>query len=81
MDDEAGVGTVSGRLEKEDKKMKTVDMELIFLCALMAAIGADGHKPEHIAYDFGKVNDVLKACGFKYYTEFEERKPIFKQLT
>ena len=31
--------------------------------------------------DFGKVNDVLKACGFKYYTEFEERKPIFKQLT
>ena len=44
-------------------------------------IGADGHKPEHIAYDFGKVNDVLKACGFKYYTEFEERKPIFKQLT
>ncbi|CUQ51734.1 histidinol-phosphatase [Dorea longicatena] len=43
-------------------------------------IGADGHKPEYIAYDFGKVNDVLKACGFKYYTEFEERKPIFKQL-
>ena len=33
MDDEAGVGTVSGRLEKEDKKMKTVDMELILLCA------------------------------------------------
>ena len=32
MDDEAGVGTVSGRLEKEDKKMKTVDMELILLC-------------------------------------------------
>ena len=42
MDDEAGVGTVSGRLEKEDKKMKTVDMELILLCALMAAIGAFG---------------------------------------
>lgn len=43
-------------------------------------IGADGHKPEHIAYDFGKVSDVLKECGFKYYTEFEARKPIFKQL-
>ena len=40
VDDEAGVGTVSGRLEKEDKKMKTVDMELILLCALIAAIGA-----------------------------------------
>lgn len=43
-------------------------------------IGADGHKPEHIAYDFGKVSDILKACGFKYYTEFKDRKPIFKQL-
>ena len=42
MDDEAGVGTVSGRLEKEDNKMKTVDMELILLCALIAAIGAFG---------------------------------------
>lgn len=43
-------------------------------------IGADGHKPEHIAYDFAKAGDILKSCGFKYYTEFKGRKPIFKQL-
>ncbi|MCI6466988.1 MAG: histidinol-phosphatase HisJ family protein [Faecalicatena sp.] len=43
-------------------------------------IGADGHKPEHIAYDFEKASDILKACGFKYYTEFLQRKPIFQQL-
>ncbi len=43
-------------------------------------IGSDGHKPEHIAYDFHKVSDVLKACGFKNYTEFKQRKPIFRQL-
>ena len=43
-------------------------------------IGSDGHKPEHIAYDFDKVNDILTACGFKYYTEFIERKPIFYTL-
>lgn len=43
-------------------------------------IGSDGHKPEHIAWDFGKVGSILKDCGFKYYTEFESRKPIFKQL-
>ena len=43
-------------------------------------IGADGHKPEHIAYDFAKAEEVLKACGFKYYTEFQARKPIFKQI-
>ena len=43
-------------------------------------VGADGHAPEHIAYDFNKVSDILKDCGFKYYTEFSARKPYFKQL-
>lgn len=43
-------------------------------------IGADAHKPEHIAYDFVKVEEILKSCGFKYYTEFFEQKPVFKQL-
>ena len=43
-------------------------------------IGADAHKPEHIAYDFVKAEEILKSCGFKYYTEFFEQKPVFKQL-
>ena len=46
----------------------------------IVTIGADAHKPEHIAYDFGKVEELLKACGFKYYTEFSKQKPVFKQL-
>lgn len=43
-------------------------------------VGSDGHKPEHLAYDFHVVNDLLLGCGFKYYTEFRKRKPIFKQV-
>lgn len=43
-------------------------------------IGADAHKPERIAYDFAKAEEILKSCGFKYYTEFFEQKPVFKQL-
>lgn len=43
-------------------------------------IGADAHKPEHIAYDFAKAEEILKSCGFKYYKEFFEQKPVFKQL-
>ena len=43
-------------------------------------IGADAHKPEHIAYDFAKAEEILKSCGFKYYTEFFEQKPVFKQI-
>lgn len=43
-------------------------------------IGADGHKPEHIAYGYDKINTLLTECGFQYYTEFKDRKPVFKQL-
>ena len=43
-------------------------------------IGADGHKPEHIAYDFHKVNGILRECGFAYYTEFKKRKANFCHL-
>lgn len=43
-------------------------------------IGSDGHKPEHIAYDFGKVKGILKDAGFKYYTEFKGRWPIYVNL-
>ena len=46
----------------------------------IVTIGSDSHKPEHIAYDFHRVSDILKACGFKNYTEFKDRKPIFCQL-
>ena len=43
-------------------------------------IGADAHSPEHVAYDFHKVPQILSACGFQYYTVFESRKPIFYPL-
>lgn len=43
-------------------------------------VGADGHCPEHIAYDFDIVVDLLKECGFRYYTEFKDRKPVFVDL-
>lgn len=43
-------------------------------------IGADAHKPEHVAYDFEKVPELLKAAGFTYYTVFKERKPEFIPL-
>lgn len=44
-------------------------------------VGADGHCPEHIAWDFDKANGILRAGGFTYYTEFKQRKPVFKQLS
>lgn len=43
-------------------------------------VGSDGHCPEHLAYDFHKVKDVLKAAGFNYYTVFRGRKPEFMSI-
>lgn len=43
-------------------------------------IGADAHKPEHVAFDFKKVPFILKEAGFSYYTVFKERKPVFLKL-
>lgn len=43
-------------------------------------VGADAHRPEHVAYEFEKAGDILKNCGFRYYAEYRERKPVFKQL-
>lgn len=38
-------------------------------------IGSDAHECKHIAYDFEKVPEILKKCGFRYYSEFTDRKP------
>lgn len=46
----------------------------------LLTLGSDGHRPEHVAYAFNKIGDVLKGCGFKYYTVFEGRRPKFLPL-
>ena len=37
-------------------------------------IGSDGHKPEHMAYDFERVREMLLSLGIKEYAVFEKRK-------
>lgn len=43
----------------------------------LITIGADAHKPEHIAYDFYKMPELLKSCGFDEYVIFKNRTPEF----
>ena len=43
-------------------------------------VGSDAHQPEHLAYDFSLVKEILKNCGFHYYTVFHNRKPQFVKL-
>ena len=44
-------------------------------------IGADAHTPDKIGYAFDKAAQILKECGFRYYTVFKERKPEFIRLS
>lgn len=44
-------------------------------------IGSDGHKPEHLAYDFYKTEEILSGAGFHYYTIFQDRMPKFLPIS
>ena len=43
-------------------------------------VGSDAHTPDNLLNHFDRAKDVLKSCGFKYYTIFQERKPEFIRL-
>lgn len=43
-------------------------------------IGSDAHECKHLAYDFVKVPELLKKCGFRYYSEFTKRTPEMIKL-
>jgi histidinol-phosphatase (PHP family) len=43
-------------------------------------IGSDSHDAGHIADHFDRACEVLKECGFQYYTVFEKRNPEYIRL-
>lgn len=42
----------------------------------LITIGSDSHKPEHIAYDFKSVCDMLRSVGYKFYSVYEAGVPV-----
>lgn len=42
----------------------------------LITIGSDSHKPEHMAYDFKPVCDMLRSVGFKFYSVYEAGIPV-----
>ena len=43
-------------------------------------VGSDAHEPKYIADGFDRASEVLKECGFHYYTTFDKRIPEFHKL-
>lgn len=46
----------------------------------MITIGSDAHEPIHIAYEFQRIREILRECGFHEYVEFHKRVPAFVEL-
>lgn len=46
----------------------------------LITIGSDAHQPEYFGFSFKEVKNLLLSLGFRYYTVFEQRKPIMELL-
>ncbi len=46
----------------------------------LLTVGSDAHTPAQIGYEFDRVAELLKECGFRYYTVFADRRPEFLPL-
>lgn len=43
-------------------------------------VGSDAHTPEYIAYEFERATDLLRICGFRYYSLFKKRRAEYVKL-
>lgn len=46
----------------------------------LLTIGSDGHKPAEVGGFFDRTSELLQICGYRYYTVFHDRKPVFLPL-
>lgn len=46
----------------------------------LITIGSDAHTPSQVGGFFPQTQELLKSCGFRYYTVFHERKPELYKL-
>ncbi len=46
----------------------------------IVTVGSDAHDAAHMADYFDRAGEALASCGFRYYTVFENRKPVFCKL-
>lgn len=46
----------------------------------LITIGSDAHSPDFVGYEFQRAAGILKACGFRYYTVYHQRRPEWLPL-
>jgi histidinol-phosphatase (PHP family) len=51
-----------------------------FLGGEIITLGSDSHSPSTLGYEFDSALSLLSDVGFKYYTIFKDRKPVFIKI-
>lgn len=46
----------------------------------LITVGSDAHRPEDVAADFDRAEELLKSCGFHYYTVYNGRCAMMEKL-
>ena len=46
----------------------------------LITLGSDAHTPEYIACAMVERQELLKACGLRYFTTYEQKKPSFHKI-
>lgn len=46
----------------------------------LLTVGSDAHTPDYVGHEFNLTAELLKECGFRYYTVYHRRKPEFIPL-
>ena len=46
----------------------------------LLTMGSDAHTPGQVGGFFPQTAEILKSCGFRYYTVYHQRKPVFYPL-
>ena len=59
--------------EKILKRYRELDGELL-------TVGSDAHKAAEVGGSFNRTAELLKRCGFSYYTVYHARKPEFVKI-
>lgn len=46
----------------------------------LITVGSDAHEPCYVGYRFDTVKELLIDAGYRYYTQFDGRRPVFVRL-
>ena len=46
----------------------------------LITMGSDAHHAEHIGMAMAPCQEMLRRCGWRYFTTYEQGKPVFRSL-